>query len=130
MRATLLLALLSGLIACSPTQQPEWLVVNYWATWCGPCRDEIPELNELAALEPQTLRVVGVNYDAPQGPKAKEQSDSMGIEFDNISIEAAENMGLVTPSTLPTTFILRNGKVLQELKGPQTMADLRAVTGL
>ncbi|MFK8020795.1 MAG: TlpA family protein disulfide reductase [Pseudomonadales bacterium] len=121
---------MSSLLACSPNKQPEWLVVNYWATWCGPCREEIPELNELAALNPQALVVVGVNYDAPQGEEAKEQSDSMGIAFENISIADAEKLGLITPSTLPTTFVLQNGKVMQELKGPQTMASLRSVTGL
>ncbi len=27
----------------------QWLVINYWAEWCGPCRTEIPELNRLEA---------------------------------------------------------------------------------
>ena len=40
------------------------LVVNFWATWCEPCRDEYPMLNELAKqYAPQGLKVVGVNLD-------------------------------------------------------------------
>ena len=40
------------------------LLVNFWATWCEPCRDEYPLLNELAKeYAPQWLNVVGVNYD-------------------------------------------------------------------
>jgi thiol-disulfide isomerase/thioredoxin len=40
------------------------LLVNFWATWCEPCRDEYPMLNELAKqYEPQGLKVVGVNMD-------------------------------------------------------------------
>jgi thiol-disulfide isomerase/thioredoxin len=40
------------------------LVVTFWATWCEPCRDEYPMLNELAKqYAPQGLRVVGVNLD-------------------------------------------------------------------
>lgn len=40
------------------------LLVNFWATWCEPCRDEYPLLNELAKqYAPQGLNVVGVNYD-------------------------------------------------------------------
>jgi thiol-disulfide isomerase/thioredoxin len=40
------------------------LLVNFWATWCEPCRDEYPLLNELAKqYAPQGLRVVGVSMD-------------------------------------------------------------------
>jgi len=40
------------------------LLVNFWATWCEPCRDEYPLLNELAKLyAPKGLKVVGVNMD-------------------------------------------------------------------
>jgi cytochrome c biogenesis protein CcmG, thiol:disulfide interchange protein DsbE len=40
------------------------LLINFWATWCEPCRDEYPLLNELAKqYQPQGLAVVGVNYD-------------------------------------------------------------------
>ena len=40
------------------------LVMTFWATWCEPCRDEYPMLNELAKqYAPQGLRVVGVNLD-------------------------------------------------------------------
>ena len=42
----------------------EPLLVTFWATWCEPCRDEYPMLNELAKqYAPQGLRVVGVNLD-------------------------------------------------------------------
>ena len=40
------------------------LLVNFWATWCEPCRDEYPMLNELAKqYAPQGLKLVGVNMD-------------------------------------------------------------------
>lgn len=40
------------------------LIVNFWATWCEPCRDEYPMLNELAKqYEPKGLRIVGVSMD-------------------------------------------------------------------
>jgi thiol-disulfide isomerase/thioredoxin len=44
--------------------QGQPLLVNFWATWCEPCRDEYPMLNELAKqYAPQGLKVVGVNLD-------------------------------------------------------------------
>ena len=40
------------------------LLVNFWATWCEPCRDEYPMLNELAKqYAPKGLKVVGINMD-------------------------------------------------------------------
>ena len=40
------------------------LLINFWATWCEPCRDEYPLLNELAKqYAPQGLKVVGVSLD-------------------------------------------------------------------
>jgi len=40
------------------------LLVNFWATWCEPCRDEYPLLNDLAKeYGPQGLKVVGVSFD-------------------------------------------------------------------
>ena len=48
----------------------EWVVLNYWAEWCAPCREEIPELNELRQQGSQRgveIRVLGVNYDGLEG---------------------------------------------------------------
>ena len=42
------------------------LIINNWATWCAPCRKEIPELNELASHHNEKLMVVGVNFDGSQ----------------------------------------------------------------
>lgn len=38
------------------------VLLNFWATWCEPCVEELPFVNELATAEPERLAVVGVNY--------------------------------------------------------------------
>lgn len=59
-----------------------WLVVNYWADWCAPCRTEIPEMNRLAqVLEGQGGRVIGVNFDGLRDAELKKSADGMGIRF-------------------------------------------------
>ena len=51
----------------SPSQwQGEWVLINYWADWCGPCREEVPELNHLNGSD-DGFTVLGVNYDYLQG---------------------------------------------------------------
>ena len=58
----------------------QWLVINYWAEWCGPCRKEVPELNRLAEeLQAQPVRVLGVNFDVLQGEELNQAIAAVGI---------------------------------------------------
>ena len=59
-----------------------WLVLNYWAEWCGPCRTEIPELNaEAKQWAADGVRVGGENFDGVQGQEQKQAADTLGIGF-------------------------------------------------
>lgn len=129
MRSLLLTScLLTLLLACSQeSPKTDWLVVNYWATWCAPCREEIPELNRLAAEQQQLLQVRGVNFDAPTGELAAQQEREMGVEFPTISDREASALGLKKPMVLPATFVLYRGELVQELRGPQTYESIMAV---
>lgn len=125
-RLSLLLIAALFLSACGSTEssEPNWRVINFWAVWCAPCREEIPELNKLAEQYADQLLVQGVNFDAADNQAGFEQAASMGIEFDTISTADAGQYGLQKPSILPTTFILKNGQLQAELKGPQTFDAL------
>jgi thiol-disulfide isomerase/thioredoxin len=59
-----LLALISGQGEAARSLRGKMLVLNIWATWCGPCRNEMPSLNRLSKiLDPQKFAVVGVSTD-------------------------------------------------------------------
>ncbi len=123
---TFLLISFSGLNGCSAEKETDWVVVNYWAIWCAPCREEIPELNELAKVDPGKISVFGVNFDEPDLATLLSQSETLNIQFPNMSAAQALELGLEKPNTLPTTYILYQGQVAHRLIGPQTQETLLA----
>ncbi|MEH6386253.1 MULTISPECIES: TlpA disulfide reductase family protein [Pseudomonas] len=102
------------------------MLVNYWAEWCGPCRDELPELNALAEARPD-VAVLGINFDGIDGDALTQLSDEMGIRFPVLGKDFADTMQLEHPQVLPTTYLLdEQGQVIRTLQGPQDEAALLA----
>jgi len=106
----------------------KWLVLNYWAEWCGPCRTEIPELNTLAEqLKDKKIGVFGVNFDNVQGEELRSASEKLGIKFTVLAQDPAELFELPRSEALPVTYIIDNkGKVREQLMGEQTAAGVMA----
>ncbi|GAB3289192.1 TlpA family protein disulfide reductase [Parahaliea aestuarii] len=103
----------------------QWVVVNYWAKWCKPCIEEIPELNRLNE-EHADIQVLGVNYDGLTDDALAAQVAELGVDFPIIPDPAAE-LGTPRPVVLPTTLILdADGALVKTLVGPQTGESLLA----
>lgn len=144
LRASLILILVSILTACGPTDSlgtdqhgmpvPEallaeqWLVINYWAVWCAPCRKEVPELNALhKELYAKGVRVLGVNYDQLQGEELLADSQQLEIAFPVLSIDPAARFQLPETHGLPATYIVnQQGQLVAQLRGEQTKQSLLA----
>ena len=127
MRLNIIFFILAGLVGCSDTSSniatDRWNVVNYWAIWCEPCRDEIPELNKLS--REQTINVLGVNFDGKQGAALSADEATLGIEFPTIA-DPSTKMAFARPTVLPTTLIISpEGQLVAALKGPQTAEEIR-----
>lgn len=104
----------------------QWLVINYWAEWCGPCRTEIPELNALDDAHGD-ITVLGVNFDGLQGGELKAAATDLGIVFRVLSLDPAERLDLPRSAVLPVTYLVDSaGKVRQQLVGEQTAEGLQA----
>lgn len=109
-------------------QRGNWVVVNYWAEWCKPCIQEIPELNRLAQENSQ-VKVFGVNYDGLTGEELQTQAEALGIRFDLLQEDPAAQLGVPRPVVLPTTLVLDpEGNLSTTLLGPQTLASLVRAT--
>lgn len=104
-----------------------WLVVNYWAEWCAPCRKEVPELNRLAeALQAGPVRVLGVNFDELQGEELARAVEALGIRYTNLAQDPGPRLGLAPSQVLPVTWLVDpQGRVREQLNGEQTEQGLR-----
>lgn len=105
----------------------KWLVINYWAIWCKPCIEEIPELNHLAAENPQNLVLLGVDFDGSQGEKLQASIEKLAIGFPVLLTNPAPILAYEVPKVLPTTLIFDpQGRLAHTLIGPQTADSLLA----
>lgn len=108
-----------------------WLVINYWATWCKPCVEEIPELNHLANRYADRVVVLGVDFDKQQDDALQQAIAKLGINFPVLLSDPSATLGYDFPQVLPTTYLIDpDGKLHQVLKGPQTLSTLAAALKL
>jgi len=106
----------------------QWVLVNYWAEWCKPCLEEIPELNELD--KSPDITVLGVNFDDVKGEALVDLGKRMGIEFTMLAQDPGPEFDWKLPVALPATFIVNpDGNLLEARFGPQTEEDIRALIG-
>ena len=117
----------------------EWrgkvVIVNFWATWCPPCREEIPEMIDLANRYKDRLLIIGVSEDDDATPEevrnfAREEKINYPIVMGSNGI-SAEYGGV---PALPTSFIVNtDGRVVQKHVGlfPAEVYDreIRALLG-
>lgn len=140
MRITCLALLMLLLAGCQPpaitgdnsalldSLRGQWVVINYWAKWCKPCVEEIPELNELDRKH-DNITVLGVNYDGATGEELATQLRDLKVAFPTLDQDPAELLGQPRPSVLPTTLIINpEGELVHSLVGPQTLESLLAAT--
>ena len=107
----------------------QWLLINYWAEWCKPCIEEIPQLNEFAARHAARVRVLMVNYDGVTGNELRAQAERLGIATPLLESDPSPRLGVDPPQVLPTTYVVDpDGRLRETLIGPQTVASLEKAT--
>ena len=99
----------------------EWVVVNYWATWCAPCRKEMPELSALHS-ERSDVTVLGLAYEDIEDSDFDSFLETSPVSYPILKVDVyqpPEPFG--APRVLPTTIILDHaGRAVKDFIGPVT----------
>jgi len=108
------------------------VLLNVWATWCGPCKREIPDLIELSKeMANQGVVIFGVSVDQHEKKvqMVTNYVEKVGISYinviDNSPPKIAEAYGGI--QAIPTTFIInRDGVIVQKLVGMKSKAEFKS----
>jgi len=93
-------------------QRGQVVLVNFWATWCGPCRQEIPHLNRLYdKYRTSGFQLLGVNID-DDARAATELATRLGVKFPVLLDTDKKASRLYDMSAMPATVVIdRDGRV-------------------
>lgn len=109
-------------------QRGQWVVVNFWATWCAPCLKEIPDLNALDAKR-EDLLVIGLAYEeiTPEAMRAF-YDEKVRPEYPVAIVDVYNPPAdFDTPRGLPfTVLVAPDGSVAHKFLGPVTGDDIEA----
>ena len=106
------------------------LVLNFWATWCGPCRREIPDFIQLQdEYGISGLQVVGIALDEQGAAIVKPFADKFKINYPVVVDAKSEVAGLYGQmNAIPVTIIVdRSGKIRSRQVGMRTKAQIEAL---
>jgi thiol-disulfide isomerase/thioredoxin len=109
---------LDGNIISTANLRGKVVLLTFWATWCEPCREEIPELNELAARYPNQLAIIGISMDDDPPREVREFVKKVGMTYPVVmgTEEISHEYGGVP--ALPTSFLVNtDGGVVQKHEG-------------
>ena len=84
----------------------KWVVINYWATWCAPCRKEIPDLSELH-LAREDIVVLGLAFEDTDIESFDEFLEEFDVSYPLLLVDVyAPPEPFGAPRVLPTTIII------------------------
>lgn len=99
------------------------VLINFWATWCVPCRKETPDLVTLQAEWGETVQILGVNYYESAGV-ARDFVSSFAVNYPTPLDSYGEVTGSYKLTGLPETFFLDGGGIIRDHRIGQLRPDV------
>lgn len=102
----------------------KWVLVNYWATWCPPCLEEVPDLvNLYDSRKDKDLMVLGVVFDYKDVKEVTQYVDDMLMSYPIVLGNDSVTAQIGSAQVLPTTYIYNpQGKLVKIKRGLITRA--------
>ncbi|MFP5501938.1 MAG: TlpA disulfide reductase family protein [Candidatus Sericytochromatia bacterium] len=100
------------------------VILDFWATWCPPCREEIPDFIALQKqYRSQGLEIVGVSVDREGPSVVKKFGEEYGINYTSLMADDKVTAAYGGIRGLPTTFVIdRQGNIIKKYVGAQPKA--------
>jgi thiol-disulfide isomerase/thioredoxin len=104
-----------------------WVVVKFWATWCGPFLKEMPDLSALDAMR-EHIDVIGLAYEDIEPAELKAFLQKHPVVYPIAIVDVYDPpRDFATPVGLPTTYLIApDGKVAKHFIGPITAKEIDA----
>lgn len=114
-------ATLNGQTGSLHTLRGQPLIVNFWASWCVPCRAEIPDFVRFHERHPDTIKVVGVNLDEQTG-QAQDMIRNLQVNYPTVwagkeGLALMRALGNPTGGLPYTVFIDSQGRIVHRIVG-------------
>jgi thiol-disulfide isomerase/thioredoxin len=122
-----------------PLDRSSWagkvVLVNFWATWCGPCREEIPALVELQRRYADRLVVIGLSIDTRPPAEVEQFAQQFHINYPVAVVGEGVQQAFGGIPAVPSTFVVSpEGKMMQRhvgsLEPARTEQEVRVLAGL